>query len=279
MPAIDYRHEGLSGGKLREAEIYDRGRSEPRTIEPGTTCRLASLDGAGIVNWLRLHGRQSGAGQQRFVAGSHRRRRIGSGHRGAGPIFVSGLCERPRRKDFSTLVMARKEGFANLLAMPYGSGLAVAARNRGEKPIEKVGVSMSVDRATDKNRDDYAGRMRLRGIFQPAGSPPATWFARPAPGRWVSLVYEQPDDATTGIASLVGRRQARDGWAMTDLDPFFGRPGESSEFLPRAERPPRRSGVALHAAWSRSASSIRSCSKPNAGDKLGDRLALFYLKQ
>lgn len=59
LPAIVYRHDGLSGGKVREAEIYERVTSEPRTIEPGTSVQLASLDGAGLVNWLRLNAERS----------------------------------------------------------------------------------------------------------------------------------------------------------------------------------------------------------------------------
>ena len=54
LAAITYRHQGTSGGKLREAEIHSRVASQPRTIEPGTTVELAKLDGAGLVNWLRL---------------------------------------------------------------------------------------------------------------------------------------------------------------------------------------------------------------------------------
>ena len=156
--------------------------------------------------------------------------------------------------------------------------LAIAARNRGAKPIENVAVSMSVDPANDKNRDDYAGRMRLRGIFQPAGSlarGPGSPNGRQ--GRWVSLVYSQPDDATTGIASLAIDGKECPGWAMAELDPFWGKPGEATKFYRALSGRRGNSGwrYMLLEPVNFEQSLVLS---PNPGDKLGDRLALFYVK-
>ncbi|MBI3837156.1 MAG: DUF1080 domain-containing protein [Planctomycetia bacterium] len=278
LPAIEYRLDGLSSGKLREAEIYDRVNSEVRTIEPGTTVRLASLDGAGLVNWLRLRADRSALLNNdlwvEVTIDGESIPAIAAPARFVFPAFASGEA----LMGFSTLVMAQHDGFANLLAMPYGAGLSVAVGNRGQKPIEKVGVSMSVDRAGEKNRNDYAGRMRLRGIFQPAGQSLDDLIQRTGSGRWVSLVYQQPDNATTGISSLVVDGQARDGWAMTDLDAFFGRPGEGSSFYRALSG--RRGGISWRYMLLEPVSFEHSLVlKPNAGDKLGDRLALFYLKK
>lgn len=180
-------------------------------------------------------------------------------------------------RDFSTLVLASNNGFASLLAMPYGAGLSVAVRNRGQKPVENVAVSLSVDRATDANRADYAGRMRLRGIFQPAASPTTDLIRQIGSGRWVSLVYEQPEGAATGIASLVVDDKPREGWATSDLDPFWGRPGEGYNFNRALSG--RRGAIAWRYMLLEPVSFERSLVlKPNAGDKLGNRLALFYLK-
>jgi hypothetical protein len=276
LSAIKYRHDGLAGGKLREADIYDRVNSEPRTIEPGTSVQLASLDGAGIVFWLKLRAAKSVlANNDLWVEVTLDGESIPA--IAAPARFLFPALAGDDFRDFSTLVLAGNNGFASLLAMPYGAGLSVAVRNRGQKPIENVAVSLSVDRATDANRADYAGRMRLRGIFQPATSTLPDLIRQAGSGRWVSLVYEQPDGAATGIASLTVDDQARDGWAASDLDPFWGRPGEGYNFYRALSG--RRGAIAWRYMLLEPVSFEQSLVlKSNAGDKLGNRLALFYLK-
>ncbi|MEX0678563.1 MAG: DUF1080 domain-containing protein, partial [Pirellulales bacterium] len=199
LEAISYRNQGLSGGKLREAEIYERINTEPRTIEPGTTVELVSLAGAGLVNWLRLNAARTAlAGDDLWLEVTVDGESIPAVAAPARFLFPA-FAGSPSR-EFNTLVMTSRDGFANLLAMPYGAGITIAARNRGEKTIEGVAVSMSVDRATDSNRADYAGRMRLRGVFQAADSLSGELVHQLGRGRWVSLVYEQPEGAATGIA-------------------------------------------------------------------------------
>ena len=57
------------------------------------------------------------------------------------------------------MVLTKEGGFANLLAMPYGNGLTVAARNRGAAPIENVSVSASVDPASDAKAAEYRAKL------------------------------------------------------------------------------------------------------------------------
>ncbi|HEX3727083.1 MAG TPA: hypothetical protein VHV08_12600, partial [Pirellulales bacterium] len=130
----------------------------------------------------------------------------------------------------------------------------------------------------DGNRQDYAGRMRLRGIFQPASSSDRDLVRQSGGGRWVSLVYSQPDGDPTGASALVVDGQTREGWASPNLDPFFCRPGESSNYT-RAltgRRGPLSWRYLLLAPVEFDHSLVLEA---NAGDKLGDRLALFYLKK
>jgi hypothetical protein len=276
LEAISYRHDGTSGGKLREAEIYERINTEPRTIEPGTSVNLVSLPGAGLVNWLRLNASRAAIANNdlwlEVTVDGEAVPAIAAPARFLFPGFVG----TPSR-EFNSLVMTARDGLANLLAMPYGDGITIAARNRGEKPIENVAVSLSVDRAEGAKAADYAGRMRLRGVFQAADSLSGELVERLGSGRWVSLVYEQPEGAT-GIGSLSLDGQDCEGWKMTDLDSFWGRPGESQEYYCAL------SGCAGGLAWRymlmEPVSFERSLDlKPNPGDKLGSRLALFYLKR
>ena len=278
LPAISYRHQGMKGGRLRDAEIYARVASEPRTIEPLTTVQLASLEGAGIVNWLRLHAGKSQLNTNdlwlEVTVDGESIPAIAAPVRFLFPALAAAGEE---SKEYSSLVMTGKAEFANLLAMPYGAGLTVSARNRGTKPIEKVAVSMSVDQSTDANRSDYAGRMRLRGVFQPLGSTSGDLVRQVGSGRWVGLVYARPE-GETGVRALVVDGQTREGWSMTDLDPLLCRPGESSNYY-RALSGSQR-GLAWRYMLLAPVNFDHSLVlEPNTGDALGDRLALFYLKK
>jgi len=189
------------------------------------------------------------------------------------PVFAGGDL-----RELDTLVMASKEGVASLLAMPFGAGITIAARNRGAKPIENVAVTLSVDPANDKTRDDYAGRMRLRGIFQPAGSLDTALARTSGKGRWVSLVYGQADDAPIGIGALNVDGKDCPGWAMAELDPFWGKPGEGRNFYRALSG--RRGNLAWRYMLLEPVNFDESLVlSSNAGDKLGDRLALFYVKK
>ena len=277
LPPIVYRHDGMSGGKLHEAEIYDRVASEPRTIEPGTAVDLLKLEGAGLVNWLRLTaGRAALANDDLWIEVTIDGESLPAIAAPARFLFP-GFANEPSR-DFSSLVLTEKGGFANLLAMPYGNGLTVAARNRGEKPIENVALSMSVDHATDANRADYAGRMRLRGIFQPAAGDGEVLVEQFGAGRWVGFVYEQPEEGATGIADVEIDGQPRDGWSMEYLDPFFGRPGEGRHYFTAL------AGCQENLAWRYLVLAPVGFEKSlvvraNSGDTIGSRLALFYLQK
>jgi hypothetical protein len=276
LEALDYRHQGLSGGKLREAEIYDRIVTEPRTIEPGTSVELASLEGAGLVNWLMLNATRAALENDDLWVEVTIDGEAVPAIAAPARFLFPGFAGSPSR-EFNTLVMAGRGGFANLLAMPYGAGLTVSARNRGETPIEGIGVSMSVDRAEGAKASDYAARMRLRGVYQAADSLSADLVQKLGAGRWVSLVYEQPEDAATGIASLAVDGRDCDGWSMADLDSFWGRPGESESYYSALSG---RSGpLAWRYMLAEPVNFAQSLVlKPNPGDKLGGRLALFYVK-
>jgi hypothetical protein len=72
--------------------------------------------------------------------------------------------------------------------------------------------------------------------------------------------------------------QSRDGWSAADLDPFFGKPGESNNFFRALSG--RKAGLAWRYMLLEPVSFEHSLVlKPNPGDKLGSRLALFYLKK
>jgi len=272
LEAITYRHEGVTGGKLREAEIYERVNTEPATIAPHTSVELARVDGTGIVNWMRLNATQQAlASDDLWIEVSidgEAIPAIAAPARFVFPAFTGGSS-----RSFNTMITTRKDGYAHMLAMPFASRITIAARNRGDKPIEGISFSMSLDRATDANRADYAGRMRLRGVYQPAGG--EDLLKRHGSGRWVSLAYEQPEETTTGIAALRVDGQEETGWAMDDLDPLWGRPGEGENFYSALAG--RQGKLGWRYLVMEPVSYSQSIELAAKGEKLGPRLALFYV--
>jgi hypothetical protein len=275
LESISYRHQGVQGGKLRQAEIYQRIEVEPRTIEPGTTLELARLEGAGLVNWLRLNASPATLKNDNLwievTVDGESLPAIAAPARFLFPAFSA---DKPR--EFNTMVQTQEGGFANLLAMPYGSGLVVAARNRGTEKIDGVGFSMSVDPAKDANRADYAARARLRGIYEPAGTADRPLVQMLGAGRLVALSYEQPDGATTGLAGLEVDGQSVEGWAMEDLDPLWGRLGEGENYYTALAG--HRDSLGWRFFVLDPVSFAKSLKLIAHGEKLGGRLALFYVK-
>ncbi len=275
LESIVYRHDGMSGGKLREAEIHDRVASEPRTIEPGTSVDLLKLEGAGLVNWLRLTAADSVlAGNDLWIevtVDGETLPAIAAPARFFYPGFAAG-----ESRTFSSMVLTKKGGFANLLAMPYGNGLTVAARNRGAAPVENVALSASVDHAGEGKAAEYSGRMRLRGIYQPPGSAGGALVEQVGAGRWVGFVYEQPEGAKTGISMGEVDGQPQPGWSMEYLDAFFGRPGEGENYftaLAGHQGALAYRYLLLAPVGFNKSLVVRS----NPNDAVGARLALFYL--
>ncbi len=275
LESIAYRHQGVQGGKLREAEIYERVAVDPRAIEPGTTVELARLEGAGLVSWLRLHANPQTLQNDNLwievTLDGESLPAIAAPARFVFPAFAG-----EKSKNFNTMVQTQQDGYANMLAMPYGKGLVVAARNRGAEKIDGVGFSMSVDRATDANRADYAARMRLRGIYEPAGAASKPLVAATGAGRWVALSYEQPEGAATGLAGLEIDGQPVDGWAMDDLDPLWGRPGEGENYYTALGG--QRDGLGWRFLVLDPVSFGQSLKLNAKSEQLGGRLALFYVK-
>ncbi len=275
LSAIEYRHQGVQSGKLRQAEIYERLTVEPRVIEPGTSVELAKLDGTGIVNWLRLHADDATLANRdlwiEITVDGESLPAIAAPAKYLFPAFVGG-----KSSSFNTMVLTQVDGFANLLAMPYGNGLTVAARNRGTEPTKNVGISMSIDRATPANAQDYASRMRLRGIYMPPSSTTKPLVEQRGAGRWVGLIHEQPVDTPLGITSLAIDGEEVNGWAMDDLDPLWGRPGEGENFYTTLSG--HRNGLGWRYFVVEPISFNQSFVLTPAGEKQGGRLALFYLK-
>jgi len=220
--AINYYHSHFNWGVHREFDPPPRFNAEPRTIEPGASEPLIHVDGAGVVRWVKLRANKGVLGNNDLwleaTVDGESTPAVSAPARYWFPALAGA-------GNFHNFVMTDRGGVTNMLTMPFADGITLSAKNCGVQPIPGVGMTISVEQATERNRDLFAGRMRLRGIFQSAGEGTNEFVHQEGTGRWVALIYQQPDDDPTGIDSLLVDGKPADGWATPSLDPFLGQDG------------------------------------------------------
>lgn len=259
----------FGGGEFHEQDGLPRFGGERETIEPGQTKQLAAVEGAGIVKSLKLLADKRVLDNNdlwMYVTVDGEQRPALS-----APVrYLFPALER----NYDNYVLADQGGPTNMLAMPFGNGITVAVSNRGGRPIHGVGTLLSVQPATDKTRDDILGRMRLRGVFQQARKGQDELINQEGAGRWVGFVYQVPQGDPTGIASLLVDGRPLDGWSAASLDALLGGSGDFRKHLSG------RKGVLCWRYLMLAPVGFReSLVLTDGGNRVGERLTLFYLKK
>ncbi len=261
---LKYRH-----GQYRNPEVLPRVESETLSLAPGAAQPALSLDGAGIVRYVRLRvGNQLLENDDLWlevtVDGE-------SEPAAAAPVryWLAGLAG---PKGYYNLVHFARNGFGVTQAMPFGNGIAFSLRNAGEQPIEGVSLEVCLEPAEGDRAREVAAMMRLRGVYLPAGEGGSSLARYEGAGRLVALACERSDDAEPGIAQLRVDDQAQDGWAAAKLDLLLGRPGAFQATLSG-----RTEGMAWRYFWLAPVEFHNSLELTAATEPLGGRLALFYV--
>ncbi len=272
LSAVRFRYHQHKGGVVRDYDPAPRQTAEPIQLPGGGELSVAA-PGAGCVQWVRLLAARKVLENpdlwlEAWVDGEAQPA-VSAPARFWFPAFVGG-------NNYANFVLADKNGITNRLAMPFGQGIKFRAVNRGAKPIDAVGLSISVLLAARHDAATDASRMRLRGVFLPQNTSdveqPAEWFALRGPGRWVGLVYQQPDRQALGIAQVWIDQQPRAEWAAGGLDAWLGL--GVKDF--RTALTGRRSGLCWSYLLLAPVDFQESLRVQATGQKLGDRLVLYY---
>ncbi len=256
----------------RENDPMPRLESERKTVGPGKTEQLIHVEDTGIVHWLRLNA------NARVLASNDLWLEVSIDGQSSPAIsaparyWFPGLIEGGNYRNF--VLVSQNGKPTNVLAMPFADGIAISARNCGDQPIDGVSAEISVQHATDQTRDEITGRMRLRGVFQPAQDGTNELINQQGAGRWVALVYQEPEGEQTGIAQLAVDGKPADGWPADDLDAFLGRSGDF-----RAALSGRTGGLCWRYLLLAPVEFQESLVLKTNANKVGDRLVLFYLKE
>jgi len=271
LPAVVYRYHRCFWGASREVSPLGERRSEQKTIAPGQAEELVHLDGAGIVRWVRLHAPDAVLKNNdlwlEVTVDGEPEPAVSAPTRFWFPGVGDG-------QGYYNFVLLRHAGATNMLAMPYADGITLSARNTSDQPIAGVGVTVRVAPAEGEARDEVAGRMRLRGVFQPAQEGSSELVRREGTGRWVGFVYEQPEAGPTGIQELIVDGTPAPGWSAPDLDPLIGAAGESRTALSGRVGPLAWRYLMLAPVEFRESLVLKATT-----ESLGGRLALFYLNK
>jgi len=259
----------VSWGGPRENDPLPRIESERKTIAPAQAVPLIRVEGAGVVKWLRL------LADKKLLENNDLWLEVTADGENAPAVaaparyWFPGLAGGGNYTNF--MMVARGNVLHNMLAMPFADGITISASNHGNHPIKDVAVMISLERAAG---EQVAGRLRLRGVFQSAGEGNDLWVDQKGSGRWVALVCEPPEGEPTGIAELVVDGRAREGWAAANLDTFLGGQGEF-----RAPLAGRQKGLCWRYLALAPVEFRKSLRLKADGKKVGNRLALFYLKK
>jgi len=271
LSAIKYRYHRFRWGASREVDLLPRFGGEKKTIGPGKTERLVHVDGAGVVQWVKLLAPKKTLQNNNLwleaTVDGEKQPAVSAPAR----FWFPGVTDRIGYYNFLQL---SRGGPTIMLAMPFAAGVTISAKNNGQQPVEGIGLVVSVEQANDRTRGDIVKRMRLRGVFQPAKEGSDELVHQKGAGRWVGLVYQQPDGTTTGIAQLAVDGKPADGWAAPNLDLFLGAAGDF-----RAASSGRRGGFSWRYLMLAPVDFQKSLLLKAAGKKLGDRLAWFYVKK
>ncbi|MBN2022520.1 MAG: DUF1080 domain-containing protein [Pirellulales bacterium] len=265
-----YRQHVIGWGVHREHDPAARIRSDPKTIAPGATETLARVDGAGVVRWVKLRAPAAALRNDDLWLAATVDGETEPAIAAPARYWFPGLAG---GGNYNNFVLVQRDGAANLLAMPFGDGIAISATNRGQAPIDNVGIDLSVEQATEANRAEIAARPRLRGDFRRASEDSNVLFDCQGRGRWVGLVLAAPGaKPTPGVARLVVDGQPADGWPAATLDMFLGREGRGW----RRAASGRSGGLAWRYLLLAPVDFAESLRLETTTATLPDRLVLYY---
>ncbi|HWB13286.1 MAG TPA: family 16 glycoside hydrolase [Pirellulales bacterium] len=271
LPALSYRNEQLGWGTHREADPLPRAGSEGQKIDEQSQATLVDLAGPGVVQWTKLIAAPTLLADDdlwlEVTVDDESRPAIAAPAR----YFFPGLAE----GNYPNYVVLNREGFTNMLAMPYRSRLTIVVANRGRRPVSPVGLVVSYQPLADV--DDPRLAHRLRGTFQTAtDSADREWAKQTGAGRFVGLVTQYGKMAA-GVDSLLIDGKPQDGWHSPDWRTILGiDPQATNE---RRSLTGRQGGLQwrfflLAPPEFHELFELRA----TEGPRLGNRLAIFYLK-
>lgn len=271
LPALSYRNEQLGWGTHREADPLPRAGEENRKIDEQSQETLVDLKGPGVVEWTKLIAAPTLAGSDdmwlEVTVDNESTPALSMPVRYFFPGLAGG--------NYRNYVVLNRNGWTNLLAMPYRTRLTMALANRGRRPVQPVGLKVSYQALSDESDPRLARRLRGAFLSDDGAAAERSWVKQSGGGRLIGLVAES-GDAEAGIDSLLLDGRPCDGWRSPNWQALLGiAPKVTDE---RHSLSGRQAGLLWRFFLSAPPEFKQSCDlRATAGPPLGDRLALFYM--
>lgn len=247
LAAIDYRHNHAKYGQHRENDPDPRAGEKNQQLEPGGAVPLLALEGAGIVNWMKLHADAPALASENLWLDITVDGEAEPAISAPARFLFAAIADGRRHNNF---VMTQAGGYFSRLPMPFGMGLTVVARNTGTVPLKGIGLTVSYKKPVKHGSDgndtsgqhdpadydvrDVTNRMRLHGSWIEPNASPLRWSGS---GRLVGLVCEpvatadsKPPTTELSLASVL----LLDGKPLIDCTPgseslLFGLSGDPGD--------------------------------------------------
>jgi hypothetical protein len=179
--------------------------------------------------------------------------------------------------NYPNYVVLNRNGWTNMLAMPFSKRLTMAVVNHGRRPVQPVGMMVCYQPLD--NADDARLARRLRGVFESEENASAdrSWVKQSGAGRFIGLVA-QYGKAAAGIESLIVDGEPQSGWHSPDGQTFWSiEPAAANQ---RHSLCGRQGGFQwrfflLAPPEFRKSFDLRA----TEGPPLGGRLALYYMSK
>jgi hypothetical protein len=97
---------------------------------------------------------------------------------------------------FHNFLVLNKGGLLNLLPMPFGKGITIAAVNHGDKPLKNIALTAAWQQA-DATQQPTSMRLCAFTSESTPGGNHAMGIA--GPGRWIGYVADGADDAQVSL--------------------------------------------------------------------------------
>jgi len=271
LDAAYYRMYQHGGGTVREYAPLPTYTGGKLSLAPGATRTLVEVRGSGIVQWLRVQGAKSSLDKnelwlEAIVDGQSKPAISAPARYWFAPLAGGG--------NFHNYLHTDRGGLAFRLAMPFGNGFVLRARNAGAKPIAGLSATACVVATDEQSRADVSGRMRLRGEFLPAAENAEDLVHLTGAGRWVGIACQQPGADKFTLAGLLVDGRPQPGWQDVSLDAFLGFLGSDA----------RRALSGRRADWWWDYRLLSPVEFQNGlvlktmASRIGERLVLYYAK-
>jgi len=270
LPALSYRNEQLGWGTHREADPLPRAGNDGQKIDEKSQATLVDLKGPGIVGWTKLIAAPSLLNDDDLWLEVTVDEEPAPALAAPARYFFPGLSG----GNYPNYVVLNRNGWTNMLAMPYRTRLTMSLANHGRRPVHPVGLTVSYQPLTDD--DDPRLARRLRGVFETGGdAADRVWARQSGGGRFIGWVT-QYGKLAAGFDSLIIDGQPRAGWHSPDGRTLFGMdPKATNE---RHSLSGRQGGFQWRFFLLAPPQFQKSFElRATEGQPLGERLALFYM--